>query len=332
MNDSNSLSSSSFSSGMNQQLEMSRNVNDLKGLDGLRKAALSGDEKALTEAAQQFEAIFVQMMLKSMRKAQDAMADKDSPFNSQQVKFYRDMHDQQLSVDLSARGNMGIADIIVQQLSPNKEGFMPASAIRDNANLAGMVRQASASQPSGKAEPASDVSGPSKLPVFSSPSDFVQKLLPAAQEIADSLGIDAKALIAQAAVETGWGKYVIHDGQGKNSHNLFGIKADKNWQGDSTSIATVEFKDGVATRQKAAFRSYDSFTDGLKDYLSFVNDNPRYKNAVNSAADAQTYFGELQKAGYATDPQYADKIMSVLNSDTFKAAISTGINKLVDSL
>lgn len=322
MNDSNSLSSSSFSSGMNQQLEMSRNVNDLKGLDGLRKAALSGDEKALTEAAQQFEAIFVQMMLKSMRKAQDAMADKDSPFNSQQVKFYRDMHDQQLSVDLSARGNMGIADIIVQQLSPNKEGFMPASAIRDNANLAGMVRQASASQPS----------GPSKLPVFSSPSDFVQKLLPAAQEIADSLGIDAKALIAQAAVETGWGKYVIHDGQGKNSHNLFGIKADKNWQGDSTSIATVEFKDGVATRQTAAFRSYDSFTDGLKDYLSFVNDNPRYKNAVDSAADVQTYFGELQKAGYATDPQYADKIMSVLNSDTFKAAISTGINKLVDSL
>ena len=323
MNDSNSF---------NQQIEMSRNVHDLKGLDSLRKAALSGDEKALTEAAQQFEAIFVQMMLKSMRKAQDAMADKDSPFNSQQVKYYRDMHDQQLAVDLSANGNMGIADIIVQQLSPGDHGFMPASAIRDNANLAGMVRQASAIKDTSKATEVNDVVASSKLPAFSSPADFVQKLLPATQEIADSLGIDAKALIAQAAVETGWGKYVIHDGQGKNTHNLFGIKADKHWQGDSTSINTVEFEGGVAKRQKAAFRSYDSFTDALKDYLSFVNDNPRYKNAVNNVTDAQSYFGELQKAGYATDPQYANKIMSVLNSDTFKSALSSGLSKLVDNL
>lgn len=331
MNENNPLNNSALSSGVNQQLEMSRNVHDLKGIDNLRKAAQSGDKEALTEAAKQFEAIFVQMMLKSMRKAQDSMADKDSPFNSQQVKFYREMHDQQLAVDLSANGNMGIAEIIVQQFSPGENGFMPASAIRENANLAGMVRQVSNHTASTTNSNKEDAPA-TKQAAFKSPSDFVEQLLPAAREVADKLGVDAKALIAQAAVETGWGKYVIHNGQGKNSHNLFGIKADKNWQGDSTSINTIEFDSGIAKQQKAAFRSYDSFGDALKDYLSFVSDNPRYKNAVENAADTQTYFDELQKSGYATDPQYSDKIMSVLNSDTFKSALSSAMQVMVDKL
>lgn len=311
---------------MNHQLEMSRNVHDIKGIDKLRQAAQSGDAGALEEAAKQFEAIFMQMMLKSMRKAQDALADKDSPFNSQQVQFYRDMHDQQLATDLSTRGGVGIADIIVQQLSPGKDGFMPAAAIRENANLANMTRQASidfsdASTPGNRATSDTRANEASKHAAFASPSDFIEKLLPEAKKFAQELGLNAEALLAQAAVETGWGRYMIHNGNGDNSHNLFGIKADKRWAGDSTAINTVEFDQGIAKQQKASFRSYDSFTDALKDYVSFVTDNPRYQQALEKAADPKAYFGALQEAGYATDPQYAKKVMSVLNSDTLKSAL-----------
>jgi len=314
---------------ISQQLDMSRNVHDFKGIDKLRQAAQSGDQGALQEAAKQFEAIFMQMMLKSMRKAQEALADKDSPFNSQQVQFYRDMHDQQLAVDLSARGGVGIAELIIQQLSPGENGFMPATAIRDNANLQNMTRQASidystsAKSAEGSKLPIEqqNVQPASKRSAFASPSEFVATLLPQAQQFAEKLGLEVEALLAQAAVETGWGRYMIHDGKGENSHNLFGIKADKHWQGDSTAINTVEFDDGVAKQQKAAFRQYDSFTDALQDYVSFVTNNPRYQQAVQNATDPKAYFAALQDAGYATDPSYANKIMSVLNSDTFKSAL-----------
>ncbi|MFA3790643.1 flagellar assembly peptidoglycan hydrolase FlgJ [Aliiglaciecola sp. SL4] len=330
---------------IDQQLEMSRNVHDFKGIDTLRQAAQSGDKQALDEAAKQFEAIFVQMMLKSMRKAQDALADKDSPFNSQQVKFYRDMHDQQLAVDLSSRGGVGIAELIVQQLSPGENGFMPASAVRDNANLFNLVRQSAkeyapvnsdqsalqsnqiTSQQSSSMQKELMQDAPkqnaTKQSAFASPSEFMQTLLPHAEKIAEKIGIDPKALLAQAAVETGWGQYMIHTGNGQNTHNLFGIKADNRWQGETTAINTVEFDQGVAKQQKAQFRTYDSFADGLKDYVSFVSDNPRYQQALENVNDPKAYFSALQTAGYATDPQYANKILSVLNSDTFKSALST---------
>lgn len=322
---------------VSHQLDMSRNVHDLKGIDNLRRAAQSGDKGALEEAAKQFEAIFMQMMLKSMRKAQGALADKDSPFNSQQVQFYRDMHDQQLAVDLSSRGGVGIADIIVQQLSPGKDGFMPAAAIRDNANLANMTRQPTvnatrsdsqvAAQNTEQSQAQPQQQPASKQSAFASPSEFISTLLPHAKEFAQKLGLDAEALLAQAAVETGWGRFMIHSGDGQNSHNLFGIKADKRWDGQSTSINTLEFDQGIPKQQKAAFRSYDSFTDSLKDYVSFVTDNPRYQQAIEKASDPKAYFSALQAAGYATDPQYANKVLSVLNSDTFKSALGFGGSK-----
>ncbi len=296
------------------QLEMSRNVHDVKGLDNLRRAAKSGDENAVKEAAKQFEAIFVQMMLKSMRKAQDALADKDSPFNSQQVKFYRDMHDQQLAVDLSTNGNMGLADLIVQQLSPDAQGFTPASVMRGDATLSDIRRSRAAALDREQTSPLQS-NQPTKQAVFASPKEFIETLLPRAEAIAEKLGISPKALLAQAAVETGWGKYVIHDHNGKNSHNLFGIKADKSWQGDKTAIDTLEYQQGIAKQQKAAFRTYSSFEDSLQDYVSFVKDNPRYEAAINNSDDPKAYFNALQKAGYATDPAYADKVMSVFNGN-----------------
>jgi flagellar protein FlgJ len=307
---------------LKSQLEMTRNFHDVKGLDSLRQAALSGDKGALQEAANQFEAIFVQMMLKSMRKAQDAMADKDSPFNSEQVKFYRGMHDQQLAVDLSSNGSMGLADIIVKQLSPSEDGYLPASVIRNDANLADVRRLQSL------ATTTTSVSSPdqtaqqteSKQSAFSSPTEFIHQLLPQAKEFAHELGISAQALLAQAAVETGWGKYMIHDKTGQNSHNLFGIKADRQWQGDKATVDTLEYQQGVAQKQKSAFRSYDSFSESMADYVSFVKDNPRYHKALENVSDPKDYFNALQEAGYATDPNYAKKVMSVLGNSVFSVA------------
>jgi flagellar protein FlgJ len=303
-------------------LELSRNANDIKGLDELRRAAQSGDSKALDEAAKQFEAIFVQMMLKSMRKAQDVMADKDSPFNSEQVKFYRDMHDTQIASDLASNGSIGLADIIVRQLGKTGEGYMPAGALRNDGNLSSINRNTIASSQRSQEEfldnqPIKTFQS-IKTAAFEDVDSFIEQLYPAAQQAAKQLGIDPKALLAQAAIETGWGQYMIHNTSGQNSHNLFGIKADLRWQGDRAMVNTIEFEEGVAATKKAPFRVYDSFADSMQDYVGFVKQNPRYEEAVKQSQSPQDYFSELQKAGYATDPDYANKVLSVFESKQLK--------------
>lgn len=301
------------------QLELSRNYHDMSGIDNLRAAAKNGDEKALHEAAKQFEAIFVHMMLKSMRQAQDVMSDENSPFNSQQVKFYRDMHDQQLANDLSSQGAMGLADLIVKQLSPQtQQDFMPSSVIRNDGN--GEVRQASARWNQNAREDLHSVIN-DKRTAFESPKDFVATLYPIAEKVASELGLDAKSLVSQAALETGWGQHMIHTREGKNSHNLFGIKAHRDWSGDKAVVETLEFKDGLPEKQKAAFRAYGSFEDAMRDYAHFVKSHPRYEQALNQTHEPQSYFTELQRAGYATDPQYAQKVMAVYHGDTLREAL-----------
>lgn len=303
-------------------LELSRNANDIKGLDTLRRAAQSGDSKALDEAAKQFEAIFVQMMLKSMRKAQDVMMDKDSPFNSEQVKFYRDMHDTQIASDLASNGSIGLAEIIVRQLGKTGDGYMPAGALRNDGNLANINRNAIVSTQKAQDE----VLGNQPIKTFQSfktaafddAQAFIEQLYPAALSAAEKLGIDPKALLAQAAIETGWGQHMIHNTSGQNTHNLFGIKADRRWQGDRAMVDTIEFDQGVAATKKAPFRVYNSFADSMQDYVSFVQQNSRYEDAVKQSQSPQNYFSELQKAGYATDPNYADKVISVFEGEQFK--------------
>ncbi|MCF2948150.1 flagellar assembly peptidoglycan hydrolase FlgJ [Paraglaciecola aquimarina] len=309
------------------QLELSRNANDIQGLDVLRQAAKNGDKKALEEAAKQFEGIFVQMMLKSMRKAQDVMADKDSPFNSEQVKFYRDMHDKQLSNDLSDNGSIGLADIIVRQLGQLGDGYMPASATRSDGNLSSL-RQSSLNRDAIKSTEAAQQQILSKNEIntfssfksaaFTDEQSFIEQLYPAAQQAAQELGIDPKALLAQAALETGWGKHMIHTSDGQNSHNLFGIKADRRWQGDRAMVDTLEVEKGVAKSHKAPFRVYENFTDSMQDYVKFVQQNPRYEKAMSQSKESQGYFSELQKAGYATDPKYAEKVIAVLEGKQFR--------------
>ncbi|MDO6568461.1 flagellar assembly peptidoglycan hydrolase FlgJ [Alteromonas sp. 1_MG-2023] len=301
------------------QLDMARNVHDLGSINKMREAIASGDEDVLQEAAEQFEAIFVQMMLKSMRKAQDALADEDSPFNSQQVKFYRDMHDQQLATDLTSGGGMGLADIIVKQMGQSEDSYLPASVIRSDGNLSSLNRDrviaTEQAQETVLASESKGVQSATKDSMFDSPEDFVETLRPYAEQVAAKYGMDAKAIIAQAAVETGWGKFVIHNADGESSHNLFGIKANSQWKGEQAVVDTLEFNGGIPQKQKAAFRAYGSLEEAVDDYGRFIVTQPRYQQAVEQASDAHSYARELQSAGYATDPNYASKIMAVYNSD-----------------
>ena len=294
------------------QLEMSRSTLDFNGLDTLRTAAKNGDGKALEEAAKQFEAIFVKMLLSSMRKAQDALADQDSPFNSEQVKFYRDMHDQQLATDLSTNGSIGLAEIIIQQMDINKEATT-INGLRSNANIEDINRYRKLLQENNHKTVSNSDASIQKQAAFASPKDFVQGLYDKAVAAAEKLAIDPKALLAQAAVETGWGKYVIQQNDGNSSHNLFGIKADPRWQGKKAVVDTIEYVNQIPEKQQASFRSYSDFADSLSDYVDFIKSNPRYSEAIEKTENAASYFKSLQEAGYATDPSYADKIMSVYN-------------------
>jgi flagellar protein FlgJ len=145
-----------------------------------------------------------------------------------------------------------------------------------------------------------------------SPEDFLRAFRPLAERAARRLGVQPDVLLAQAALETGWGQHVTRGRQGP-SNNLFNIKAGPDWPGARVAVATVEYRDGVAVREHAEFRAYESVEGSFDDYVDFIESNPRYRRALERAADGEHYLRELQDAGYATDPAYADKILSIVN-------------------
>ena len=155
---------------------------------------------------------------------------------------------------------------------------------------------------------------------FASPEDFVRRLLPAARATAEELGVDPRVLVAQAALETGWGKAVIQRDDGSSSHNLFGIKADSRWSGDTVHASTLEYEEGVVMRRREPFRAYASFADSFSDYLTFLRENPRYGEVLDRTGDPQGFVEGLQQAGYATDPKYAEKILSILGGKALRNA------------
>jgi flagellar protein FlgJ len=160
------------------------------------------------------------------------------------------------------------------------------------------------------AEAAGTAKGTGKR-VFASRNEFIETLLPMAEKAAERIGVDPRYLVAQAALETGWGKSIIREGDGSSSHNLFGIKAHKSWDGDSARVLTTEYKGGKAVKEAASFRSYNSFEQSFHDYVSFLQNNDRYQEALESADKPEQFVRELQQAGYATDPQYARKITQI---------------------
>ena len=294
------------------------NFFDLQSLNSIRQQSKETDkgskDAALETAAKQFEAIFMQMLLKSMRSAQDVL-ESDSPFNSQNAKFYRDMHDQQLAVELSSNGSLGLSDLIVRQLGGGQDDYKPASVLRNDGNLSmiNATKQSSTSQTT----PFSEVIEQAKQSMnFEKPEDFVQQLTEPAKAVEKSLGIPFAVVIAQSALETGWGKKIIQKSDGQSSNNLFNIKADHRWQGDKVNKDTLEFENGTMTKKNAPFRAYDSVKDSVNDYINFLSSNDRYQDALNNSSNVEQFLHGLQKAGYATDPQYANKIIGTLKRVT----------------
>jgi len=332
-----------------QNFDQARNALELTGLNDIREQSRSGDsaakKEALTEAAQQFEAIFMKMLLSSMRKAQEVL-ESDSPFNSESTKFYRDMHDQQMAVELSSNGSLGLTDLIVRQLGGESGNFMPSSALRNDANLSNLglsdvssrsltkdkkqvdltpnltssLTSALATQIPLKpiAQPNISVnnSTPSITPHFNEPKDFVSALTKPAQKVQQKLGVPFEVVIAQAALETGWGKKIIKDNNGNSSNNLFNIKADSRWAGDKVTKDTLEFEQGNMVKKSAPFRMYESLSESVNDYVDFLSTNDRYQGALDKSNNVEHFLQGLQQAGYATDPQYANKIMATLRTVT----------------
>lgn len=298
---------------------------DSRGLAELRYAASQdkkNDDETLEKVAGQFEAIFMNMMLKSMRKASLA----EGIFDSSQSDLYRDMADQQLSIDIASRGGLGLKDVIMRQLGSQAaekvEGARPAKSLGSETvitrtALPEINRElllAAAERELPQLNEFSAISEQSKKK-FDSPESFVRQLWSMAEKAAQKIGVMPAVILSQAALETGWGQHVIHKDSDKSSHNLFNIKADARWQGDSTAIGTVEYFDGIAVKEQAKFRVYDSYQDSFDDYIQFLQTQPRYQEALKQTADPEAFIEGLHKAGYATDPDYVDKVKRIMNSD-----------------
>ena len=276
---------------------------DFNGLAKLKIEAQKDSQKSLKEVAKQFESIFINLALKSMRDAKLS----DGILDSDQSQFFQGMYDQQLAVHLSGDPGIGLADLIVRQLSKGNQ----------DSELQGMdlnsYRSNYVKTQSGKTETAKSITelkSETGVPI-TSVEQFVKQLWPYAQQAASEIGVEPKVLLAQAALETGWGKFVINKTDGQSSFNLFNIKADKSWQGDKTIESTLEFEQGIGKKVQAGFRVYDSFQQSFQDYVQFLKSNPRYRDALQQTENPETYVQALQQAGYATDPKYAEKIMQL---------------------
>jgi len=244
-----------------------------------------------------------------MRDATESMGGEEGLLDSDQSKQYMEMFDKQLALDLTKHQGIGLADILVRQLGGDVavEKTNPLSMERFQARIAAI-------QPT--------AANLNKLE-FSpkNPDSFIRELWPHAQNAAKKIGLDAKVLVAQAALETGWGQDMVRHSDGRNSFNLFGIKANSTWQGGQVKSLTHEYEQGTKVQRTEPFRAYESLAQSFTDYVDFVQSNPRYQGAMNNTHDSEAYLNALAASGYATDPEYANKIQSIMSRDSFVAAI-----------
>lgn len=297
---------------------------DLNSLQKIKQMGRGDDtdkKQALEAVAKQFESVFLNMMMKSMRNANEAF--KDESMSSNEMDFYQQMFDQQLALSFSKNG-VGIADALVRQLKRQ----IPSSSLSnklDNPNHLTNVTTESQRQVDEKNRAVLDsddnnsvsnyvskkVTNTEPELSFTSPEDFIAKLYPMAKSAANKLGVGAETILSQAALETGWGQHMIKGAEGKNSFNLFGIKTSSSWEGSSARVQTLEYEDGVAKKQSANFRAYSSYRESFDDYANFIASNGRYQLALSAGNSSEEYVRQLQDAGYATDPDYADKILNI---------------------
>ncbi|WP_456267391.1 flagellar assembly peptidoglycan hydrolase FlgJ [Kushneria sp. AK178] len=317
---------------------------DVQGLSKLKYSARDNPQESLKETSQQFEALFLQKMLKSMR---DAMPKSDL-LRSDSMDTYTQMLDQQWAQDLSEQG-IGLSDMMVKQLSkggsaqpdspsPNSSLETLRSQSRNIASAMAvplsdeqMKRNAEIEAGSRASRPAEQQRGPliegyasldkglqgrdehQKVMADVAPhvSSFVSKMGSAARAVSDRTGIPHQLILAQAALETGWGAKEIRTGDGQASHNLFNIKATGGWQGERASVMTTEFEAGTARKERAAFRVYDSYEAAFSDYARLLTDNPRYQPVLD-AQTPEAAAHALQECGYATDPRYGEKLVAIM--------------------
>ncbi len=325
----------------NSQVRQAQQAAAYTDLNSLQKIKSEGDKDvALQQVAKQFESMFVSMLFKGMRQA-NAVFEKGNMGHSNAEKMYRDMYDQQLSLNISQNRGLGIADIVYRQLKGNapRQANVQEFEINDSQKLSGLSPYLKAdkqfvsplapeqkvidSQIIAEKDLKTEVGITPSLPILpientdsallgaKTPLEFAQKLLPIAKKIAGSVGLDPLMTVAQAALETGWGKHIIKDALGQSSHNLFNIKADSRWAGDSVSTNTVEYRDGIAQKETARFRRYESIEESLRDFVDFMHNNPRYAKALDHKDNPTGFIKELHQAGYATDPAYTQKVQSV---------------------
>lgn len=269
-------------------------ASDGRSINGLRAAAARDPKAAIKETAKQFETLFMQEVMKSMR----ASTMSTGMLDNSATQLGTEMLDTQYSSKLSGmRG--GLADAIAKHLE-RQLGQMDGGSKPVTAKAAGAA--------------------PTALPALAQKnvptkvSQFIQQHDSAAKAVSAQTGIPASFMIAQAAHESGWGKREITHKDGTSANNLFGIKAGANWKGPVAEVQTTEYIDGKPQKVMAKFRAYASTEEGFRDYANLLTGNERYKNVVANSATPESFARGLQKAGYATDPAYADKLTKVINT------------------
>lgn len=323
---------------------MTASITDFSQFSSLRAGADAHDPAVLREVAGQFEALFLQSIFKTMR---DSSLAEPIFGQSDQHEMYMEMLDKQYALEMSSGRGIGLADMLVRQLggedaevtkSPRELTSSPGRAVGTGAGLSGWRglpdfsgnRGSHGKRPlitvrSGPAElmsvPTADSAEVAKLPVWSEPQHFARDLWPHAEKAAKKLNVAPEALVAQAALETGWGKHVLKRQDGSSSFNLFGIKANHGWTGSSVSTPTIEYRDGEVRRERAEFRAYSDLAATFDDYAEFIGGQPRYEAVRDHAEDTAGFANALQESGYATDPGYARKINAILDSNVMRKAL-----------
>ena len=284
---------------------------DAQSLGNLKMEAGKSSPEAIKETAKQFESLFMRELMKSMREATLKSGMLDNPGSD----LGTDLLDQQFSVQMSGQRG-GLSEMIELQLTRQMGGDTDplaaanASARLDSAAPATAVRQA----PAPVVSPAAAPAGKTARTPTTSQADFVRKHSDVASKIEKSSGIPASYMLGQAGHETGWGKFEIKQKGGAPSFNLFGIKAGAGWTGKVAEVTTTEYVNGVAHKKVAKFRAYDSYEDSFKDYARLISESPRYAKVKTQTGSAHAFASGLQKAGYATDPEYAAKLSRAINT------------------
>lgn len=320
----------------------------LMQLRGAVQGADGGSREAVREVAEQFESLFVQTLLKRMR----ATLPEGGLFDGPGMQQYQGLFDQQLASDVARGEGMGLADRVERQILESRgvtdegpgldrgiDGYrrLPARPLPGgSAARAGEIRgegapptgdpRAPGPAPVGPEGPVGAVPPPrssdalrASEDVPTTPEAFVETLWPLAERTGRALGVPPRALVAQAVLETGWGEHVLRRGEGGSSFNVFNIKAHRGWEGETVGVPTLEYRDGVAVREHAQFRAYDSLEAAFRDYADFLRGHPRYTEALQSGDDPDRFIRALQEAGYATDPAYADKVGRILRGETLSS-------------